>query len=172
MITAAYVRTMARYNAWQSSQLLDVIEVMDQAALDQDRGAFFGSIQQTLSHLLWGDTLWMSRFDADSPAPDCDGKAGLQRWPEKSAWAAERKACDGRIHHWAAGLSDADLEGDLTWTYSYETKQVTKPWGFAITHFFNHQTHHRGQVHGMLSAAGQPTPVSDLSYLPEDGAWH
>ena len=168
MITAAYVQTMSRYNTWQNNQILGIVKVMSQTALDLDRGAFFGSIQRTLSHLLWGDTLWMSRFDAASPAPDCDGQAGLQRWPNKAAWAAERKAVDARIDRWSGQLNQSDLDGDLTWTYSYETKQVTKPWGFAITHFFNHQTHHRGQVHGMLSAAGQDTPVTDLSYLPED----
>lgn len=147
---------------------MGIVDAMDQAELDQDRGAFFGSIQKTLSHLLWGDTLWMSRFDAKSAAPDCSGQEGLVRWPTKSEWATERFLCDGRIRIWAGKLRQVDLSGDLTWTYSYEDKQVTKPLGFCITHFFNHQTHHRGQVHAMLTAAGQQAPVSDLSYLPED----
>jgi uncharacterized damage-inducible protein DinB len=168
LITAAYVSTMARYNAWQNNQLMDVVKVMDQVELDLDRGAFFGSIQATLSHVLWADTLWMSRLDAGSAPPDCSGAQALGRWPDKTGWATDRFRMDGRIRIWADGLRHVDLSGTLTWTYSYEDKQVTEPLGFAITHFFNHQTHHRGQVHAMLSAAGRDTPVSDLSYLPKD----
>ena len=168
MITAAYVQTMARYNLWQNKQLMRVVDVMDQDALDLDRGAFFGSLQRTLCHLLWGDTLWMSRLDSKSPAPDCDGKDGPTRWATKEDWSTDRFLCDGRIREWAGALRQIDLSGDLTWTYSFETKQMTKPLGFCITHFFNHQTHHRGQVHAMLTAADHDAPVSDLSYLPED----
>ena len=168
MITASYVTTMARYNAWQNSQLMAVIKVMDQETLNLDRGAFFGSIQATLSHLLWGDTLWMSRLDAGSPPPDCSGAQSATRWADKTDWATDRFRMDGRIRIWAEGLRQVDLSGNLTWTYSMDDTQVTEPIGFAITHFFNHQTHHRGQVHAMLSAAGQTPPVSDLSYLPKD----
>ena len=69
MIEAGYVRTMARYNAWQNRQLTDVLKTVDDAVLRQDRGAFFGSIMNTLNHLLWADTIWMSRFDARIPPP-------------------------------------------------------------------------------------------------------
>jgi len=159
---------MAQYNTWQNNALMRIVEGMDQADLDQDRGAFFGSIQGTLSHLLWGDTLWMSRFDAHSAAPDCDGAQSASRWATKVDWATDRFLTDGRIRQWADGLRQIDLSDTMTWTYSFENKQVTKPLSFCITHFFNHQTHHRGQVHAMLTAAGQDAPVSDLSYLPED----
>jgi uncharacterized damage-inducible protein DinB len=141
---------------------------MDQADLDIDRGAFFGSIQSTLSHLLWGDLLWMSRLDAASPAPQVSPQDSAQAFKTKADWLAERRLCDRRMRTWAEGIQAADLNGDLTWTYSYDTQQATKPMGFVITHFFNHQTHHRGQVHAMLTAAEQSAPVSDLSYLPED----
>jgi uncharacterized damage-inducible protein DinB len=153
---------------WQNNQLRPVLQVMDQGELDQDRGAFFGSLQQTLSHLLWGDTLWLSRFDARCAAPDCAGHEGLTRWANKAEWSKARQEVDARILSWADAISHKALDADLTWTYSYEDTEVTKPLGFCITHFFNHQTHHRGQIHAMLTAAGQTAPVSDLSYLPED----
>ena len=168
MITSAYVQTMARYNLWQNNQLRSVVDVMDQGALDEERGAFFGSIQKTLSHLLWGDTLWLSRFEPSRPAPDCAGLEGLTRWARKAAWSQARQDVDAQIRQWAEAVSQEALEAELTWTYSYEDKQVSEPLGFCVTHFFNHQTHHRGQVHAMLSAAGQTPPVSDLSYLPKD----
>ncbi len=168
MITPAYVRTMARYNAWQNNQLMDTVKLMDQADLDKDRGAFFGSLQGTLSHLLWGDLLWMARFDPRSPAPSEPLDRSMGNFPTKTEWATERFLCDGRMRIWADGLRQIDLADDLTWVLSGTTTQQTRPLTYCITHFFNHQTHHRGQIHAMLSAAGQPTPVSDLSYLPED----
>lgn len=168
MITKDYVLTMSRYNTWQNSQLIDIVDVMDQADLGQDRGAFFGSIQSTLGHLLWGDLLWMSRLDAASPATKIPPHESAQAFATKEDWTAERLRCDGRICAWAERLQTDDLKRDLTWIYSFDNVQVTKPLGLVITHFFNHQTHHRGQVHAMLTAAGQAAPVSDLSYLPKE----
>ena len=63
MIDPAYVVTMARYNAWQNAQLAETFDSMSLGALTENRGAFFGSILATASHLLWGDMMWMSRFD-------------------------------------------------------------------------------------------------------------
>lgn len=168
MMTCALVRTYAQYNTWQNKQLMDIIEVMDQAELDKDRGAFFGSIQGTLSHLLWGDQIWMSRFDAESLSPKIPGTQSATAFLTKSDWLVERTRCDARMRVWAAALQESDLTGDFTWINSFEQTQVTKPIGRVIAHFFNHQTHHRGQVHAMLTAAGQSAPVSDLSYMPED----
>lgn len=168
MISPSYVQTLSRYNTWQNNQVLDVVKVVDQSVLDQNRAAFFGSLQGTLSHLLWGDLLWMSRFDANSTQPPASPTTSAQAFVTKEDWALERLACDQRIMDWANGLGQAELDGDLTWTYSFETRQVSKPMWFAVTHFFNHQTHHRGQIHAMLTSAGLDAPVSDLSYLPKD----
>lgn len=168
MITAEYARTMARYNAWQNKQVAGFVDVLTQDVLVADRGAFFGSLQGTLSHLLWGDLLWMSRFDVNSPTPDVPMEQSKENFPTKKAWLADRQLCDGRITAWAYELTDTDLAEDLTWTLSGTKEQKTKPLGFCVMHFFNHQTHHRGQIHAMLTAAGSAAPVSDLSYLPED----
>ena len=70
MINPGYVQAMARYNAWQNNQLIDTLDVMDESAILQDRGAFFGSILKTLSHALWGDTIWMGRFYGPVTASD------------------------------------------------------------------------------------------------------
>ena len=168
MITPAYVMTMARYNVWQNNALIGIVDAMMQSELDMDRRAFFGSLQRTLSHLLWGDTLWMSRFDGKAGVPQGSIQKHADLWPTKQAWAAERRVCDARIRRWADGLDQTALNGDLTWRYSDTGQEATRPFAFCVTHFFNHQTHHRGQIHAMLTAAGQNAPVSDLSYLPED----
>ncbi len=168
MITPVYVQTMSRYNTWQNNTLMGIVKGMDQADLDEDRGAFFGSLQRTLSHLLWGDTLWISRFDGKVGVPEGSIQRHADLWPTQTEWAAERLSCDARIRSWAESVQQSALNGDLTWRYSDTGQDVTRPLAMCVTHFFNHQTHHRGQVHAMLTAAGQNAPVSDLSYLPED----
>ena len=168
MITPAYVQRMARYNAWQNNQLMGVVDAVDQVDLDLDRAAFFGSIQGTLSHLLWGDLLWMSRFDArcDPPGAPLDKSKG--NFKTKAAWQSERLACDGRIHRWAEDVGESDLNDQISWFSEAEQKDFSEDSSLCIVHFFNHQTHHRGQVHAMLTAAGQNAPVTDVPFMPED----
>ena len=168
MITPEFVRGMARYNAWQNSGQLETASGLGDAARRQERGAFFGSIHGTLSHLLWGDTIWMSRFDGwDAPG------VGI---PDSAAWAgswedlvARRQDADRRIRAWADRVTADDLEGDLAWHSGALGREVVKPRALCITHFFNHQTHHRGQVHAMLTAAGARPGDTDLFIMP-DGA--
>ncbi|MCR8826629.1 DinB family protein [Pseudosulfitobacter koreensis] len=168
MIDKGYVVTMARYNAWQNRQLTPIVTAMDKDALDLNRGAFFGSILGTLNHLLWGDRMWLARFGADVDVPARGDTTQLN--PTIAAWSAERFQVDGRLTIWASALRNIDLAGDLTWYSGGEARDVTQPMWLCVSHFFNHQTHHRGQVHAMLTAAGQAAPVSDLVFMPPDGA--
>ncbi|ASM72253.1 MULTISPECIES: DinB family protein [Roseobacteraceae] len=162
MIDKSYVATMARYNAWQNSQLTDIVTHMDHEALELDRGAFFGSILGTLNHLLWGDRIWLNRFGADVDAPELPLAQSAALTPTVAAWGAERFQVDGRLTIWADGLHNLDLAGGLTWFSGSVKTKVTRPFAECVVHMFNHQTHHRGQVHAMLTAAGQSAPVSDL----------
>ncbi|QBF32072.1 DinB family protein [Thalassococcus sp. S3] len=168
MIGRDYCVTMARYNAWQNSLLAGALDALGAEALSQDRGAFFGSIQRTVNHILWGDHLWISRFDGGA-GPDIGGLDGLQAFETLAGWRAERERMDGRISLWAASVEEADLAGDLTWHASMSGMDLTKPMALCVMQFFNHQTHHRGQVHAMLTAAGGEGYVTDLPYMPEAG---
>jgi len=159
---------MARYNAWQNKQITGIVEAMSEAELRKDRGAFFGSIFGTLNHLLWGDTLWMSRFDPSVDAPSVPASAHTEFTPTIAVWSAERFRMDGKIRHWANSLRSLDLRSDLTWVSSLDPTPHSAPLTLCVAHFLNHQTHHRGQVHAMLTAAGQDAPVSDLIYMPKD----
>ncbi|WP_243267610.1 DinB family protein [Sulfitobacter sp. DSM 110093] len=156
---------MSHYNAWQNKQLSSIIEVMDEDALTADRGAFFGSILGTLNHLLWCDQLWLSRFDTALPGPS---GPDTQLCPSGAAWFQARKVCDKAIVDWAQGLDQSNLNAELSWFSGILQCEVTKPGAQCVMHFFNHQTHHRGQVHAMLTAAGQEAPVTDLIFMPED----
>ncbi|THH38680.1 damage-inducible protein DinB [Aliishimia ponticola] len=167
MIDAEYTRIMARYNAWQNRQLSDIVHAMDEDALTQDRGAFFGSIFATLNHLLWADKLWMSRFDPSVEPPQVPAANHGNMTPTISVWGAERFHLDGKIRHWSMALRNLDLKGDLHWYSATADAQMSRPKAECIMHFFNHQTHHRGQIHAMLTAAGETAPVSDLVFLPE-----
>ncbi len=101
MIAPAYVQMMGRYNQWQNHRLYGAADTLDDSARRMDRGAFFGSIHDTLAHILWGDTLWMSRFDGWEPPAD---KAGIviADWEELKQ---SRMAADARFIDWGARIS-------------------------------------------------------------------
>lgn len=168
MITPGYVRTMARYNAWQNKQLTQLLDGISQEDLTLDRGAFFGSIIATLNHLLWADTLWLNRFDPDMPAPACGGYDALNMHATLAAWSAERLPKDDQIKSWANRVTSTDLSGDLSWYAVLAKQDFVRPVQDCVMQVFNHQTHHRGQVHMMLTSMGREAPVSDLIFLPED----
>lgn len=167
MITADYVRMMARYNAWQNKQMSATMQGLSPEALSQDRGAFFGSILGTANHILWGDTLWMARFEG-VPAPKIAAEDSPRMCPTFAVWSAERFRMDGRIALWAKNLRSVDLAGRVSWHSVVLGKDMSQPIGGVVTHLFNHQTHHRGQIHAMLTAAGATAPVTDLILMPEE----
>ncbi len=169
MITPAYVQMMARYNRWQNRNLYGAADTLDDGARRLDRGAFFGSIHETLTHILWGDTAWMSRFDNwEAPAVGIAQSAAMI--PDWAALKQARVTADARIIDWAGRLTAKDLAGDFKWFPMGKTTAMVHPHGQLVTHLFNHQTHHRGQVHAMLTAAGAKPTATDLPFLPEDEA--
>ncbi len=164
MNTPAYVQMMARYNQWQNHSLYGAADTLDDSARRKDRGAFFRSIHDTLAHILWGDTLWMSRFDGWEPPTD---KAGIviADWEELKQ---SRMAADARFIDWGARVAQADFEGDFSWYSGALQRDFTKPKAVCVMQIFNHQTHHRGQVHAMLTAAGAKPDDTDLPLIPDE----
>lgn len=169
MITPAYVRQMSRYNAWQNKQIAGFLDPMDQADLTLDRGAFCKSILGTLNHLLWGDTMWMSRFtDAvAAPAPISTMEESTAITATGDEWWSKRQQMDATIQGWASSVDADALARDLTWYSGVSQATFTKPLADCTVHLFNHQTHHRGQVHAMITATGSKAPVSDIVFMPE-----
>jgi uncharacterized damage-inducible protein DinB len=164
------VLSLARYNAWQNREMTAALEALPDAALRVDRGAFFGSILATINHLLWADMVWMSRF-AHWPAPGGGLEASTELAPTLAAWGAERFRADARLVLWAEGLRTVDLRGMLRWYSGATGRDQVKPLGQCVLHMFNHQAHHRGQVHGMVTAAGGVGWTSDLAFMPDEGRW-
>jgi len=158
---------MARYNRWQNASLLSAADGLDEAARQMDRGAFFGSIHATLAHVLWADSIWLYRLASwNKPGGVFPGTTGFaDDWDDL---CIRRRAFDDRLADWAASLDAAWLAGDLIWTSaSAGGVRRTSRWS-AVVHLFNHQTHHRGQVHAMLTAAGARPDDTDLLLLPAD----
>jgi len=164
MITPAYIRTMAAYNAEMNRRLYGAAARLPDVERRAPCGAFWGSIHGTLTHVLWGDRQWMSRFD-NWPKPATPIKESAGMIEDFAALSAEREQADGDISRWAARVDDAWLDEDLTWFSDAANREVRAPLRLLVTHFFNHQTHHRGQVHALLTAAGQETGDTDLFLL-------
>ena len=166
MITPDYCQMMARYNAWQNNGLRDMVAAVPDTELRRDRGAFFGSILATLNHILWADQMWMSRFEKADP-PKRGRKDSVNATPDVTTWSAERALMDDRIARWADRVSAEVLSGTLSWYSGLKKSDVTMPMARCVAHVFNHQTHHRGQVHAMLTAAGLHPQDTDLFLMPE-----
>jgi uncharacterized damage-inducible protein DinB len=166
MIDPAYVRRMARYNRWQNQNLFGVADRLSDEERRRERGAFFGSIHKTLSHLMWADEIWMSRL-TDVPAPKGGIPESVSLYPEWEPLRNQRPALDDRIIGWADRLDEASLAGDLTWYSAMAKRELGKPKWLLVVHMFNHQTHHRGQVHCMLTQAGGKPHDTDLAFMPE-----
>jgi uncharacterized damage-inducible protein DinB len=164
MITPAYVQLMAAYNAEMNRRLYAAAARLSDDARRQDRGAFFGSIHATLSHLIWADRIWMSRF-AGWPRPEGGIPGSTKLFDAFEPMRQARVVLDADITAWAATLDPAWLEGDLEWFSGGTGRQQRRAKGVVAVHMFNHQTHHRGQIHAMLTAAGEQTGDTDLAFI-------
>ncbi len=156
---------MARYNRWQNRSLLSAAADLSDEERWRDRGAFFGSIAQTLNHILWDDRIWLARLrgDRDTETMIAARHPYTEEPRDWSAFVAARAALDDDIVAWAESLTEADLARGVSWTRAED--QVETDFGFNLAHMTNHQTHHRGQVHAMLTAAGARPEPSDLQML-------
>jgi uncharacterized damage-inducible protein DinB len=152
---------MAAYNAEMNRRLYAAAGRLPDAKRRRDRGAFWHSLHGTLVHILWGDGQWMSRFDNWPPpaTPIKESDHFLADWAEL---CAARDKGDSDITRWAAKVDEAWLDDDLVWFSGAAQREIRAPKRLLVTHFFNHQTHHRGQAHALITAAGEKTDDTDL----------
>ncbi|OZI38930.1 damage-inducible protein DinB [Bordetella genomosp. 1] len=174
MPSPADLALLADYNQWMNRQLLDACARLPAAELDAERGAFFGSILGTLNHLIVGDTMWLQRF-ATHPGVSAAAQAALapvraapppgpldgRPHATLTALAAARTALDGAIVAWVAALTPADLARPHDYRNSRGVAS-RRELGALLLHFFNHQTHHRGQATTLLTQAGADVGATDL----------
>ena len=161
MITPSYCRTMAAYNSEMNRRLYAAAGRLPDEERRRDRGAFWGNLHGTLVHILWGDGQWMSRFDGWD-RPETPIKQSSHMVEDFAELSAKRVEADARIEKWAAQVDDGWLNSNMTWFSGAANREVTAPNRLLVTHFFNHQTHHRGQAHALITAAGEKTEDTDL----------
>ncbi len=167
MITPAYVRTMAAYNAELNRRVYGAAATLSETQRREDCGAFWRSIHGTLSHLLWADQMWMSRFDAWEKPDSKLAQSGEFFDGPFEDMALARAALDGRLAAWAERVDDEWLSGTLSWFSGATGQEVTRPRALLVTHLFNHQTHHRGQAHALLTRFRAETGATDLPFVLE-----
>jgi uncharacterized damage-inducible protein DinB len=152
----------AAYNAWANGQIYDAAAELTDAEFSRDVGAFFGSMMGTLNHLLAADRIWMKRFTTEGEAPKA---LDAIIHPNFDPLRLAREAEDQRILEWVSSLSEKALAGRFTYMTVTDLRTVSQRLAPALDHFFNHQTHHRGHAHMILSVLGKSPPVLDLVYF-------
>lgn len=166
VITPLLVQTMSDYNRWQNTSIFSAADTLSSAERARSRGAFWGSIEATLNHVLWGDRLWLSRLGQGTPPK---GTSMLDTIDEGGDWESLKKARreqDAAIADWAASVEQVHLDASFTYVSAAIGKEFTQNIGLLTVHMFNHQTHHRGQVHAMLTAAGATPEDTDIPFMP------
>jgi uncharacterized damage-inducible protein DinB len=150
---------LAAYNTWANERLYAAAALLSDADYRAHRGAFFKSMHGTLNHLLLGDRIWMRRFTGSGEHPDRLDAILFDRFAELRA---ARRAEDARITAWIESLCDADIAGSLRYRTVVNPRTIEQPLAPALDHFFNHQTHHRGQAHCLLTMMTGDAPSFDL----------
>jgi uncharacterized damage-inducible protein DinB len=150
-----------RYNAWANGRLFAAAKSLSLEQYRSDRGAFFKSVHGTLNHLLATDLIWMQRFTGKGEAPDRLDAVLYETFDELRA---EREAEDKRIVVFVYGLDEARLAGTIKYRRVSSPQEFEQQLAPALAHWFNHQTHHRGQVHALLTGLVGEAPELDLLY--------
>lgn len=162
-------RALARYNRWMNETLYRLVGELDDAERKRERGAFFKSIHGTLNHILLADRTWLGRFTGDAERFASRGASGeiiqitslaQELYADFADLSRERAKTDADILAWVDGLDDRALAGNLTYTRGGVVH--TEPLWWVVGHFFNHQTHHRGQITTLLTQMGIDPGVTDL----------
>jgi len=158
----SHYNMFAGYNAWANGRLYDAAAKLSDADYRADRGVFFKSMHGTLNHLLVTDRIWMKRFTGVGDAPDRLDAILHERFADLRA---AREGEDRRIVQWMDGLNETRLAGSIRYRRVSSPEEFEQPLMPALDHWFNHQTHHRGQAHAILTGLTGSAPELDLLYF-------
>jgi uncharacterized damage-inducible protein DinB len=147
-MNVAYFRQLGHYNAWANGRIYTAAAELSDGERKAKRPSFFGSIHATLNHILVGDRIWLSRLTGKP-----HGIAALDQelYADFEELRAARVTEDERLVAIVDSYDEADLAGKLAYR-NMAGQEKAAPMVQVLGHLFNHQTHHRGQVHGLLSA--------------------
>ncbi|WP_333875210.1 DinB family protein [Methylobacter sp.] len=168
-----HLRLLSRYNQWMNDKLYNTVAQLPADALARDRGAFFGSVLGTLNHIMVADIIWLQRFsEHPSQHPALDEVRSMQKplaltqtlLDDFTVLSEERRKLDITIINWCEQLDASDLNHKLAYR-NMKGEAAVKKFASLMLHFFNHQTHHRGQATTLLSQQGLDVGVTDLVAL-------
>jgi uncharacterized damage-inducible protein DinB len=162
MTPAAHYRMFGHYAAWANKRLYDAAARLSTEQYRADRGAFFKSVHGTLNHLLVTDRIWMQRFTGEGDVPGGLDAILFETFDELRA---AREAEDRRIVDFTDRLDDARIAGTIKYRRVSSPEVFEQELAPALAHWFNHQTHHRGQVHALLTGLVGQAPELDLLYF-------
>lgn len=166
----SHFQMFAAYNAWANRLVYQAAADLTDGELHADKGAFFGSVFATLTHILVADRIWLHRMTGHG-----ETHAALNARPFEylAGLDAARTLLDQRLIDFTAGLTEDRLAADFTYVPISNPVAVSHKLLPVLSHIFNHQTHHRGQVHAILTALGKPSLSLDMIYfIRSDGkAW-
>ncbi|HTU54861.1 MAG TPA: DinB family protein [Acetobacteraceae bacterium] len=150
---------LASYNEWANRRLYGAVAKLSDHDYRADHGAFFGSLHGTLNHLLLGDRIWMHRFTGEGQEP-----AALDAilYEDFSGLRQARSAEDARIIAYVGALTEHALAGTIRYRTTRAPAEIEQNLASLLVHFFNHQTHHRGQAHALLTKLAGEAPSLDL----------
>ena len=170
MLSVIHFQYMANYNLRLNTQVYEAAEQLSDEDLASDMGAFFTSILGTLNHILVGDLLWLNRF---ATIKSFSSLQAIKQFPKPShldqilfedfeQLKRTRIELDTLIHEWLhTNATETDFQQNLTYRNS-KGEVATKDFSELLHHFFNHQTHHRGQVSALLSQKGIDVGITDF----------
>lgn len=168
MISPQWLQMMAKYNAWQNENLYRAADTLEDAVRKADKGIFWNSIHATFCHILWSDQQWMSRIaGTEPPSTQVLAESGsiIDDWEDLKT---VRASVDRKIRAWSAQAQEADYTGELRWYSGAMGQEMVREKGMCVCQLFNHQTHHRGQIHAVLTQEGAKPGATDLPFMPED----
>jgi uncharacterized damage-inducible protein DinB len=163
MYEGSHYQLMAEYNCWMNQKLYSVCSAIPDEQRKQDLGAFFQSIHGTLNHLLYGDKAWMGRF---TNMPFSVTRIGQEIYADFEELRIEREKTDQQILEWSMSLNPAYLSQPFEYISNVDGQRRVLPTWILVTHMFNHQTHHRGQVTTLIKQIGYEPGVTDIPWLP------
>ncbi len=164
MLRSRYL-VFARYNQWANAHVYAAAAALSDTEYRADCGAFFKSIHGTLNHLLLADRLWMTRFRRE-PAPNYTLDTIL--FENLAELRQARETEDTSITTFADAQDETSLQAELNYRTIVNPMTITQPLASALDHFFNHQTHHRGQIHAILTRLTNIAPSLDLIYFQRE----
>ncbi len=167
MLMQRHFQMLADYNRWANGRIYDACSTLSDEDYRADRGAFFGSAHRTLNHLVVADRIWLRRITGIGTAPT---ELNVILYEDFAGLRAAREEEDERFIQLTSSFEPDAFSRIVSYTPVTVPTPVSEPLGVMLAHVFNHQTHHRGQVHAILTSLGQQSVVLDMiAFLRKEG---